>query len=52
MKAAIALIMVVEFGLASMKPYIMEVLDINEQEMKKFMDLFFKARQLGLDEVL
>ncbi|MDC3244989.1 TetR/AcrR family transcriptional regulator [Gammaproteobacteria bacterium] len=52
MKAAIALIMVVEFGLASMKPYIMEVLDINEQEMRKFMDLFFKARQLGLDEVL
>ena len=52
MKAAIALIMVVEFGLASMKPYIMEVLDINEQEMKKFMELFFKARQLGLDEVL
>ena len=52
MKAAIALIMVVEFGLASMKPYIMEVLDINDQEMKKFMELFFKARQLGLDEVL
>ena len=52
MKAAIALIMVVEFGFASMKLYIMEVLDINEQEMKKFMDLFFQARQLGLDEVL
>ena len=52
MKAAIALIMVVEFGLASMKPYIMEVLDINEKEMKKFMDLFFKARELGLNEVL
>ena len=52
MKDAIALIMVVEFGFASMKLYIMEVLDINEQEMKKFMDLFFKARQLGLDEVL
>ena len=52
MKAAIALIMVVEFGLASMKPYIMEVLDINEKEMKTFMDLFFKARDLGLNEVL
>ena len=52
MKAAIALIMVVEFGLASMKPYIIEVLDINEKEMKKFMDLFFKARELGLNEVL
>ena len=52
MKAAIALIMVLEFGLASMKPYIMEVLDISEEEMKKFMDLFFKARDLGLNEVL
>ena len=52
MKAAIALIMVVEFGLASMKPYIMEVLDINEKEMKTFMDLFFKARELGLNELL
>ena len=52
MKAAIALIMVVEFGLASMKPYIMEVLDISEKEMKIFMNLFFRARKLGLDEVL
>ena len=52
MKAAIALIMVVEFGLASMKPYIIEVLDITEKEINTFMDLFFKARQLGLDEVL
>ena len=52
MKAAIALIMVVEFGLASMKPYIIEVLDKNKKEMKKFMDLFFKARELGLNEVL
>ena len=52
MKAAIALVMVLEFGLASMKPYIIEVLDINEKEINTFMDLFFKARQLGLDEVL
>ena len=52
MKAAISIVMVVEFGLASMKPYIMEVLDINEKEMKKFMDFFFKARQSGLNEVL
>ena len=52
MKAAIAIVMVVEFGLASMKPYIMEVLDINEKDMKKFMDFFFKARQSGLNEVL
>jgi AcrR family transcriptional regulator len=52
MKAAIAIVMVVEFGLASMKPYIMEVLDINEKEMQKFMDFFFKARESGLNEVL
>jgi AcrR family transcriptional regulator len=52
MKSAIALVMVVEFGLAAMKPYIMEVLDINEKEMSKFMDLFFKARDMGLNEVL
>jgi AcrR family transcriptional regulator len=52
MKAAIAIVMVVEFGFASMKPYIMEVLDIDEKEMKKFMDFFFKARESGLNEVL
>ena len=52
MKAANAIVMVVEFGYASMKPYIMEVLDINENEMKKFMDFFFKARESGLNEVL
>ena len=52
MKAAIAIVMVVEFGLAAMKPYIMEVLDIDEKEMKKFMDFFFKARESGLNEVL
>ena len=52
MKSEIAIVMVVEFGLASMKQYIMEVLDINEKEMKKFMDFFFKARESGLNEVL
>lgn len=52
MKAAIAIVMVVEFGLAAMKPYITEVLDIDEKEMKKFMDFFFKARESGLNEVL
>ena len=52
MKAAIAIVMVVEFGFASMKPYIMEVLDIDKKEMKKFMDFFFKARESGLNEVL
>ena len=34
--------MVVEFGFASMKPYIMEVLDIDKKEMKKFMDFSLK----------
>ncbi len=52
MKAAIAIVMVVEFGFAAMKPYITEVLDIDDKEMKKFMDFFFKARESGLSEVL
>ena len=51
-KSAVAIAMVVEFGFAAMKPYIMEVLDIDEKEMKKFMDFFFKARESGLNEVL
>ena len=40
MKAAIALIMVVEFGLAAMKPYIQEVLKISDKEMKTINFLF------------
>ena len=51
MKAAVALGMVVEFGLAAMKPYIQEVLKISDKEMKDFYKIFFKARSLGIDEV-
>ena len=51
MKAAIALIMVLEFGLSSMKPYIQEVLEISEGEMQEFYKLFFKARVLGVNSL-
>ena len=51
MKAAVALGMVVEFGLAAMKPYIQEVLKISDQEMGDFYKIFYKARSLGIDEV-
>ncbi len=52
MKAAIAMVMVIEFGLASMKPYILEVLDIGDEEMEMFMDLFFKVRSLGIEDII
>ena len=51
-KAAIALIMIVEFGLAAMKPYIKEVLELNDKDHDVFMKLFFEARELGLEKVL
>ena len=51
MKSAIALIMVLEFGLSSMKPYIQEVLEISEGEMQEFYKLFFKARVLGVNSL-
>jgi hypothetical protein len=52
MKAAVALVMVVEFGLAAMKPYIQEVLDISNAEMNDFYQIFFEARELGLNKFL
>ena len=52
MKAAVALVMVVEFGLAAMKPYIQEVLDISNTEMNDFYQIFFEARELGLNKFL
>ena len=52
MKAAVALVMVVEFGLAAMKPYIQEVLDISNTEMSDFYKIFFEARELGLNKFL
>jgi AcrR family transcriptional regulator len=51
-KAAIAIIMIVEFGLASMRPYIEEVLKLNDKDNDIFMKLFFEARELGLKKVL
>ena len=52
MKAAVALVMVVEFGLVAMKPYIQEVLDISNAEMNDFYQIFFEARELGLNKFL
>jgi AcrR family transcriptional regulator len=51
-KAAIALIMIIEFGLSSMRPYIEEVLELNDKDNDIFMNLFFEARELGLKKVL
>ena len=47
-KAAIALVMVMEFGFAAIKPYITEVLKISDKDMKEFMKLFIEGRNLGL----
>ena len=52
MKSAIAIAMVVEFGLAAMEQYIDEVLEMNSSDKKVFMNYFFEARKLGLDKVL
>ena len=43
-KAAIALVMVLEFGFAAIKPYITEVLKISDKDMKEFMKLFILFR--------
>ena len=51
-KAAVALVMALEFGFASMKDYIKEVLKISEKDLPVFMNLFYEARELGLKEVL
>ena len=51
-KAAIAIIMIVEFGLSSMRPYIEEILELNDKDNDIFMKLFFEARELGLKKVL
>jgi AcrR family transcriptional regulator len=51
-KAAVALVMALEFGLASMKEYIKEVLKISDKDLPIFMNLFYEARELGLKKVL
>ena len=50
-KAAIALVMVLEFGFAAIKPYITEVLKISDKDMKEFMKLFIEGRKLGLNKL-
>ena len=51
-KAAVALVMALEFGFASMKDYIKEVLKISEKDLPVFMNLFYEARELELKKVL
>ena len=51
-KAAVALVMAVEFGYASMKDYIKEVLKISDKDLPVFMNLFYEARELGLKKIL
>ena len=51
-KAAVALVMALEFGFASMKDYIKEVLKIYDKDLPVFMNLFYEARELGLKKVL
>ena len=50
-KAAIALVMVMEFGFAAIKPDITEVLKISDKDMKEFMKLFIEGRNLGLKKL-
>ena len=51
-KAAVALVMALEFGYASMKDYIKEVLKISDKDLHVFMNLFYEARELGLKKIL
>tara|TARA_B100000900_G_scaffold374291_1_gene355469 strand:- start:224 stop:817 length:594 start_codon:yes stop_codon:yes gene_type:complete len=51
-KAAIAIVMCLEFGLAAMETYIEEVLEMSMSDKKVFMDYFFEARQLGISKLL
>ena len=50
-KAAVALVMVMEFGWATSKAYIKETLNISDKEMKVFMKLFVEGRTLGLNKL-
>jgi len=46
------LVMALEFGYASMKDYIKEVLKISDKDLPVFMNLFYEARELGLKKIL
>jgi AcrR family transcriptional regulator len=52
MKSAVAIAMVVEFGLSSMEQYIDEVLEMTANDKKVFMKYFFEARSLGFNKIL
>jgi len=51
MKSAIALGLVIEFGLAAMKDYIEDLLDMDEDDKKMFIKLYIEARQIGLNKI-
>ena len=51
-KSAVAIAMVVEFGLASMEKYIDEVLEMSTNDKKVFMEFFFEAREFGLKKII
>ena len=51
-KSAVAIAMVVEFGLASMEKYIDEVLEMSANDKKVFMKFFFEARESGFKKVI
>ena len=51
-KSAVAIAMVVEFGLASMEKYIDEVLEMSTNDKKVFMEFFFEARESGLKKII
>ena len=50
-KAAVALVMVMEFGWAASKSYIKQSLKVSDKEMKVFMKLFIEGRNLGLNQL-
>ena len=51
-KSAVAIAMVVEFGLASMEKYIDEVLEMSANDKKVFMKFFIDARESGFKKII
>ena len=52
MKSAIAIAMIVEFGLSAMEEYIDEVLEMTIKDKKVFMEYFYEVREHGINKVL
>ena len=52
MKSAIAIAMIVEFGLSAMEEYIDEVLEMTIKDKKVFMEYFYEVREYGINKVL